>query len=261
MVVAQGFECPKCKLIQQFGFESKSKYLCKCETGNKEIDMIDDVEKKEIDEFKKPLPDIPLTEEEQAAADSMSRVSAVLDKAAAGDEEAVAKATSLVAGERGGGADMTLSDAEQQRVDGAKKIAENYEKQAIKIVRGLEKVAKSLPMLPNDKKGQLLPPVGLPFKMNGLFYFVVSYQNVGKMRISCDYLGLTPNPDLPGVTFENSQERIILKDGTEVTRLEFEKWRRDNYPTEQEKGRNPANATLGVQPGVMGGGADFKQPK
>lgn len=153
-----------------------------------------------------------------------------------------------------------LSAEDRQRIEDAKKQTEAQIVRQIQFFQQLAELAKKIPALPNEKKAAFLPPVGMPFKLNNFFFFAVSYQNVGKMRISCDYLGMTPNPDPPGTSFKDSKEIVILKDGRQLNRQDFERWRRENYPTEAERGRNPDNVTLGVQSGVLGGGAKFKKP-
>jgi hypothetical protein len=42
MVVAQGYQCPDCKLVQQFGFESRADYVCMCHKRKKDAATLKD---------------------------------------------------------------------------------------------------------------------------------------------------------------------------------------------------------------------------
>jgi hypothetical protein len=76
-----------------------------------------------------------------------------------------------------------------------------------------------------------------------------SYINEGKARVTMELVAVGLRRD------EGKPVFALLATGEEMTAEQLDAYLRERWPMEKEIGRNPANVTLGVQNGVMGGTA------
>ena len=98
----------------------------------------------------------------------------------------------------------------------------------------------------------VIPPINY-FAVIGPAVWRVSYVNLGQKRISLELVavGVGKDGDMPILK--------LVATGETITGEQLEALRRERWPMAHEEGRNPANATLGVKNGVMGGIGGFNK--
>ena len=109
-----------------------------------------------------------------------------------------------------------------------------------------DKQLNLIDLLVKEKSEALFPPVGYTVRL-AQYIYRVSYINAGKLRFTCEYLG----------AFIDAT-RVRHRDGRTITVADLDAEIRKEQPKSHEAGRNPANTTLDVKPGVLGGGSKFK---
>ena len=110
----------------------------------------------------------------------------------------------------------------------------------------------------NERNFLKIAPADNEIRIMGHGVWRAVYHNHGKLRMTFELVGLL-FIDRPNDSGEPEARIQIISTGQTMSRVEFDEYRRSQWPMAHEVGRNPKNQTLGVQSTMAQTRNEFKQ--